>query len=147
MKKYKPIICVDFDGVLHSYKSGWKGATDIPDDPVPGAIEWLLDDLLAGVYPENISHFCPDPEVEVCVYSSRSKALGGIKAMKKWLNKHGVDQGYFTDGLITFPTKKPAAFLTIDDRCFCFRGEFPSKDEILKFKPWNKTKRYLNNLE
>src|SRR5690606_19100252 len=34
-------VCVDFDGVLHSYVSGWKGGTVIPDPPVPGAIEWL----------------------------------------------------------------------------------------------------------
>jgi hypothetical protein len=32
----KPILCLDFDGVLHSYTSGWKGAAVIPDPPVPG---------------------------------------------------------------------------------------------------------------
>jgi hypothetical protein len=26
----KPILCLDFDGVLHSYSSGWKGADVIP---------------------------------------------------------------------------------------------------------------------
>ena len=40
-----PIICVDFDGVIHSYTSGWKGIDVIPDDPVPGAIEWLEEYL------------------------------------------------------------------------------------------------------
>ena len=37
----KPTLCVDFDGVIHSYISGWKGADVIPDPPVPGAIEAL----------------------------------------------------------------------------------------------------------
>ena len=41
MKASNPIICVDFDGVIHSYKSGWRGVAVIPDPPVPGAIEWL----------------------------------------------------------------------------------------------------------
>jgi hypothetical protein len=30
----KPILCLDFDGVIHSYSSGWKGADVIPDPPV-----------------------------------------------------------------------------------------------------------------
>ena len=27
----KPILCLDFDGVIHRYDSGWKGADVIPD--------------------------------------------------------------------------------------------------------------------
>lgn len=35
----KPTVVFDFDGVIHSYTSGWKGATEIPDPPVPGVRE------------------------------------------------------------------------------------------------------------
>ena len=48
-----PILCLDFDGVLHSYTSGWKGARVIPDPPVEGAIDFLsraLDDFRVAVY-------------------------------------------------------------------------------------------------
>jgi hypothetical protein len=35
----KPALVLDFDGVIHSYTSGWKGADVIPDPPTPGARE------------------------------------------------------------------------------------------------------------
>ena len=40
-KWHRPILCVDFDGVIHSYTSGWEGIDMIPDPPVEGAIKWL----------------------------------------------------------------------------------------------------------
>jgi hypothetical protein len=39
---------------------------------------------------------------------------------------------------LQFPTVKPAAWLTIDDRGFHFTGEFPTAEFIKNFKPWNK---------
>jgi hypothetical protein len=115
------ILCVDFDGVLHSYTSGWKGVDVVADPPVPGAIEWLA---------EMVKNFT------VNIYSSRSRELIGVVAMKEWLRRNGCPADVF--GKLGFPTQKPAAFLTIDDRAICFDGVFPEADEIGRFQPWNK---------
>lgn len=71
-------------------------------------------------------------------YSSRSKKRKGIKAMKKWLIKHGLHPAYISEGILEFPTKKPGAWLTIDDRAICFKGKFPTTKEMENFTPWYK---------
>lgn len=128
----KPILCLDFDGVIHSYTSGWKGADVIPDPPVPGALEFMKAAL---------EHF------DVAVFSSRSNQPGGIAAMKDWLiqndradEEHPTGTGVWEavlDGVIRFPLEKPAAFVTIDDRAITFDGTWPKLNVLLSFKPWN----------
>lgn len=141
LKKQNPIICVDFDGVIHSYSSGWQGADIISDPPVidsvtgKSAIDWLLEHLPV---PDALGMSGEYLGPEVCIYSSRSRQKGGIEAMKKWLMKWGVDEWYFRDDILKFPTQKPAAFLTIDDRAICFTGHFPTSEDMMKFIPWNK---------
>ena len=39
---------------------------------------------------------------------------------------------------IEFPTEKPPAMVTLDDRAITFKGIWPDLDELLKFRPWNK---------
>ena len=116
----KKILCIDFDGVIHSYSSGWHGADIVSDPPVPGAKEFLEGAILV---------------FDVYINSSRSGQKGGIHAMRTWMIHHfGVDlvkELYFTE-------YKPAAFLTIDDRCLTFDGIWPSPLRLLEFKPWNK---------
>lgn len=113
-------LCIDFDGVIHSYSSGWQGATVIPDRPVTGAFKWLRKIINTGKY-------------HVCIYSSRSKEIGGIAAMKAWF-----DRWEFSTSNLDFPTEKPAAWITLDDRAICFQGKFPSQRTIDNFKPWYK---------
>lgn len=127
----KPILCLDFDGVIHSYTSGWKGADVIPDDPVVGAISALWE----------YSAF-----FTVAIFSSRSGQAGGIDAMKAWIRKW--DDAYWKgtgheDGMqgslvdhLEFPTSKPPAFLTIDDRAIQFTGKFIPAQELKEFKTW-----------
>ena len=130
--KSKPILCLDFDGVIHSYSSGWKGATVTPDPPVPGALQFIVAAL---------EHF------QVAIYSSRSAQAGGISAMRAYLyvNFHEywiarVSQIDIDNWLseLQWPTSKPSAFLTIDDRALTFDGTWPDPRYLLNFKPWNK---------
>ena len=119
----KPIILVDFDGVIHSYISGWQGADVIPDPPVEGAIEWLNDMIESNVF-------------GISIFSTRNFLEGGVGAMIDYL----LDNGLTTDNLLklTFPVEKTGAFLIIDDRAMQFEGIFPTEVDILKFKPWYK---------
>lgn len=114
-------LCIDFDGVIHSYSSGWKGADVISDPPNEGAFAWLLE-LLAHEY-------------EVCIYSSRSKEPSGIEAMQKWFWGRGFPEEQLEK--LNFPTQKPATYLTLDDRAICFIGAFPTIERLESFLPWH----------
>lgn len=124
MTERKPILCLDFDGVIHSYKSGWKGAQVIPDPPVKGALEFLK---------EASEHF------HIYIHSSRSHQPGGICAMQLWLSVKLEEAGLMGDWAkaIIFPTEKPPAKVTIDDRALTFTGVWPTINDLKDFKPWN----------
>lgn len=112
----KPILCLDFDGVIHSYEHGWQDGR-IYGTVTPGFWEWALKakELFTLV-----------------VYSSRSK--DGPKAMLDWMIAQGIP-----DGLkFTFAHEKPPAFLTIDDRAITFEGNWLALDPaaLTMFKPW-----------
>jgi hypothetical protein len=131
----KPILCLDFDGVIHSYSSGWKGADVIPDPPVPGAVAFICNAL---------------PHFRVAIYSSRSGQSGGIDAMQAWLHTAMVTEGVYPPetadnllGQIEWPTEKPPAMVTIDDRALTFTGSWPDTEELLAFQPWNKKREQL----
>ncbi len=126
----KPILCIDFDGVIHSYTSGWKGATIIPDPVVPGFFEWAE---------QAAQHFT------LVIYSSRSKEPEAITAMQFWLYEqrkiwranggmHEIDEPLSFE----FASEKPAAFVTLDDRAITFDGTWPDVETLRNFKPWNK---------
>jgi len=128
-KPHKPILCLDFDGVIHSYTSGWKGARNIPDPPMPGSLAFMLDMLNAGW--------------RVVIHSSRGQHFGGIRAMRKWLYKHAMAEHCWYEygfglGLedVEFSRTKPSAIMTIDDRAVQFTGKFPSVADVKAFKPW-----------
>ena len=112
----KKTIVFDFDGVIHSYTSGWKGVTDIPDPPVPG-IKKAIDDLRAAGY-------------EVIVVSTRTAAHEGTKAVNEWLEKHEI-------AVDKVCAEKPPAYVYIDDRAICFDGNAASLlKKVSNFKTW-----------
>lgn len=115
----KPILVLDFDGVLHSYTSGWKGADVISDPPVPGS-----------------QNFCSYAlkEFNVVIISSRCNYPSGARAIENWLVAND-----FPDEIIVSHTGiKPPAFVTLDDRAIQFKGKWPTITSLLNFKPWNK---------
>lgn len=69
-------VVFDFDGVIHSYTSGWLGETTIPDPPVPGIREALKEIHGAGY--------------EVVVVSTRCATAKGKGAIEAWLYNNGL---------------------------------------------------------
>jgi hypothetical protein len=119
----KPILCLDFDGTLSSYASGWQGADIIPDEPIPGAFNFIN---------QTLNHF------DVQIYSARSGLPGGVQAMQNWFIKHGWPES--SPGVpkgLGFPTSKPPAFVSLDDRAITFTGTYPDVVDLKNFKPWN----------
>lgn len=117
-KRRSKVICIDFDGVINSYTSGWTGHTRIPDPPVPGAIDFLNE-----LYNHNFS---------VVIFSTRCGNKGAIKAIKKYLRENGCDNA----DDFRYTNEKVPAHMYIDDRAFAFKGKFPSVGEIEAFEPW-----------
>lgn len=128
----KPIICIDFDGVIHSYERGWQGG-EIYGTVTVGFFEWAK---------EVSKHF------RLVVYSSRSKTPEGIRAMQRWMEEQTMrwldPKGEGGDFAQPFPLEyaheKPPAFLTIDDRCIRFTGDWKAFsleiENLRTFRPW-----------
>lgn len=160
---YRPLLCLDFDGVIHGYHSGWQGAAIIRDPPVPGIGLYLLNVL---------------PHCRVAVFSSRSRSLRGRRAMRRyvrdllrdavmqypmrastawsmladkpvesepWTVYDKRDQADEIFAYIEWPWFKPPAVVTIDDRALTFNGDWDdpaySPDRLYAFQPWNKKPR------
>jgi hypothetical protein len=95
-------VCLDFDGVLHSYRSGWCGATVIPDPPIHGTRQAVA--RLREQY-------------RVVVNSTRCHTEEGRNAVKDWLHRHDI----VVDDVCEH---KPPALVYVDDRAVRFRGEW-----------------------
>lgn len=112
--------CIDFDGVLHSYTSGWMGETLIPDAPTEGAQDFVERVIRLGFTP--------------IIASTRATNAIGRKAMAGWLGREGFPDVPISSG-------KPAASFYLDDRALRFEGpgRWPTDEEILAAcVPWNK---------
>lgn len=136
----KPTFVIDFDGVIHSYSSGWQGADVVGDPPTPGALAFLR---------EATQHFT------VYIYSSRSHAKGGIDAMQdalqRWMEEEAEKTAEvpltkavtsriaeFVMQTLKWPTFKPSAKVTLDDRVMKFEGprSWPTMDQLKNYRTW-----------
>lgn len=124
--KNKPInrkrVVFDFDGVIHSYTSGWKGIDVIPDPPVEG-IKEVLQKLI-------------DNQYEVCVLSTRCSEYSGYKAIQQWLVLNDIP---FTE----VRADKPPAICYVDDRALKFDANYIDLlfKEITTFKTWQEEQK------
>lgn len=120
----KKTVVFDFDGVIHSYKSGWKGIDIIPDKPTEG-IKDVIEKLRKNNY-------------EVVIVSTRTSEEKGKQAIEKWLEQNEI----VVDRLCK---EKPPALVYVDDRAICFDGNCDKLvDRISSFKSWVETNTSSN---
>lgn len=99
----RPVICLDFDGVIHSFETGWIDADVIPDKPI---------DHMSGLI--NSLH---QKGAVILVHSSRCGYEGGVEAIEKWLKKNNIS--------VTKVCKhKPNADVYVDDLAYRFEGHY-----------------------
>lgn len=129
-KTNKPILCLDFDGVIHSYESGWKGIDTVADGPTDGAMAFIA---------------AAQEWFTVAVYSSRSGSDQGRKPMKEWMRAQLLShfegdraKAETVAMAIMWPETKPPAMVSLDDRGWQFTGVWPDMSLLRSFKPWNR---------
>jgi len=116
----KPILSVDFDGVISEYKAGWEGPNIISDKPVDGAFRFLR---------QAVKHF------KVLIFSTRCNEPAGICAMMTWFVRNGLELDVLDQ--LTFEPGKPSFYIHIDDRAIQFKGKFQDAELLREaFKPW-----------
>lgn len=88
-------VVYDFDGVVHSYTSGWTGPvpTDGPEQGVRESIEWFVE-----------------RGAKVVIMTTRAQTEEGRHATLDWLDKHEFPAG------IEVTDRKVPAVAYIDDR-------------------------------
>lgn len=126
----RPILCIDFDGVIHRYSRGWQGG-ELYDPVTEGFFEWALE---------------AQELFTLVIYSSRSKSAEGRLDMQIWLDvqfqewkRKAIGQrGKIAKPVFTFANEKPNAFLTIDDRCVRFDGVWSMyrPSDLRRYEPW-----------
>lgn len=125
-KQVKKTICIDFDGVIHSYDKGWQDGS-IYGTVVPGFFDWAEK---------------AQKDFRLVIYSTRSATQNGIDEMRQWLFKQLLDRRHIE---FEFAIEKPKAFLTIDDRAIQFKGDWTSPelaiDALKIFTTWTERNR------
>ena len=110
--RYTPMLQIDLDGVLNTYIGNY-------DENYIPPIKVGAKDFIRRLH----------PDFKLVLFSSRNPQLA-----EKWLVENGI-RDYFEN----VTNVKNNAYLTIDDRCVCFRGDYDSIiEKINSFKVWYK---------
>lgn len=96
-------VALDFDGVIHSYRSGWTGPVPL-DPPEPGALEFV-NALL-------------DQGAKVVIVTTRAAELEGQLGTTDWLRYHG-----FPTGQLRVTNEKVPAIAYVDDRAVAYPAQ------------------------
>ena len=146
MADFKPILCIDCDGVIHQYSRGWQNG-ELYDPVVPGFFLWAVQAA---------------KQFRLVIYSSRSKTGEDREGMRAWLELQWrvhchatgrrIEVSYTAEALmmacgddppltLELAAEKPPAWLTIDDRAVRFDGDWQAPAlapaALRAFKPWN----------
>ena len=114
--KYQPNVVLDFDGVIHSYVSGWQGVDVVLDPPVPLIDEEIKRIRAAGYRVVVVSTRCATPE--------------GMGAVRRYLRENGIE-------VDDVAAEKPPAKVYVDDRALLFDGNPKGLlEKIQQFRPW-----------
>ena len=114
--KYQPNVVLDFDGVIHSYASGWQGVDVVPDPPVPLIDEEIKRIRAAGYRVVVVSTRCATPE--------------GMGSVRRYLRENGIE-------VDDVAAEKPPAKVYVDDRAMLFDGNPKGLlEKIQQFRPW-----------
>jgi hypothetical protein len=106
-------VCLDFDGVIHSYVSGWRGIEVINDPPIHGTDEAIR--RLRKQY-------------RIVVHSARCATQEGRDAVETWLKKYNIEVDEICE-------HKPPALVYVDDRAIRFTGDWIAvADQIRDFR-------------
>lgn len=121
----KPILSLDFDGVIHDYKKGWQDGS-IYGEPTPGFFAWA--DAAQSLF-------------TLIVHTSRASTSEGTAAVMDWLIQKSAEAGLpHVAAMMSVQAGKPPAFLTIDDRAVQFNGDWNNPayypPDLRAFKPW-----------
>ena len=112
----KRSVCVDLDGVLASYRDGWKGVEQI-GDPIPGAVEFtrqLSEFARVVIFTTRVKRDMDDRPPQ---YQEPGALLALVQG---WLDRHGFTYDEIYEG-----QGKPIASAYIDDRAVVCRPESP----------------------
>lgn len=108
---FAPRIVFDFDGVIHSFTSGWVRQDIIPDEPVEG-----IRDIIRGL---------KEYGYVITVQSSRAYSEEGINAIKEYMDHFDIPY----DEIVY---EKLPAMLYIDDRGYRFDGNIDKLKDFLR---------------